>query len=61
MDYPEFLYVSENEKGMFVRWLCEEDPHALADIRKPRRQVGIYQLISLGEVVTSVAVEPDKK
>lgn len=57
-DFPETLYVCEEEsRDGETWWTAEESPHNLADPGRPRRSVGIYRLVEMGEVVTNVAMD----
>jgi len=58
-EYPETLYVHREEAGSGEEWLrAEEQPHDLADIKEPKKQIGIYQLVGMGELVTEVTMRP---
>ena len=57
--YPETLYVCREEEGSEEEWFhAEGSPHNLADIKEPRKKVGIYQLMGMGELVTEVTMRP---
>jgi hypothetical protein len=60
--YPKTLYVYREEEGGREEWLrAEKSPHDLADIKEPRKLVGVYKLQGMGEVVTEVTLQPAKE
>lgn len=59
-EYPKMLYVDRENEGGSEEWLhAEEQPHDLADINEPRKLVGVYKLVGMGELVTEVTLRPE--
>jgi hypothetical protein len=57
--YPENLYVYRDNDGSGEEWFrAEEQPHDLADVAEPKKKVGIYKLVGMGELVTEVTLKP---
>lgn len=57
-EFPKKLYVALEDDGEGGFWRAEEQPHDLADLDEPRRKIGIYELVDMGELVTEVTMKP---
>jgi hypothetical protein len=58
-EYPKMLYVYHENPGTEDEWYeAKESPHDLADLKEPRRLVGIYELKDMAEIVAEVHLSP---